>query len=301
MSWRPTASMNALRQRARLLGATRAFFDSRGFIEVQTPCLSRDVVVDRYIEPIRVELELPGERGQFWLQTSPEFAMKRLLAAGAEAVYQLGPVFRGGEAGARHNPEFTMLEWYRMGDDYAAGMTLLDEFSQALLASPPARRISYREAFVEFGGCDPFSSPVDGDQLNRILVERIEPALRSEVPSTIIYDWPVDQAALARIGTTDEGHAVARRFELFVEGVELANGYHELTDADELLARNIRINELRRGDSRRELPVESRLLDAMREGLPACSGVALGFDRLVMLSMGTTRIDDVLCFPASRA
>ncbi|MCB9881127.1 MAG: EF-P lysine aminoacylase GenX [Planctomycetes bacterium] len=316
----PTASWSVLQQRAALLRCVRAFFETHGFVEVETPYLSADTVVDRGIEPIRVELDVQGSTRTYWLQTSPEFAMKRLLAAGAEAIYQIARVFRAGERGTRHNPEFTMVEWYRRGDDMDAGMERLSELARHTLDTRPATRVTYRAAFHEHLDIDPFTTTVD--ELHRLAHERaydvpygfdeaslddwldwlrssfIDPTLGHGTPC-ILHDFPATQSALARIRAG--APPVAERFELFVNGIELANGYHELLDASELRRRNVHANEERLRAGLRPLPVESRLLDAMEHGLPACSGVALGFDRLVMLKTGCTRIEDVWAFPVERA
>ena len=255
MSQELSSIVDSLRIRADWLSRIRRFFDSRGFLEVQTPVVSRDTVVDRYIEPIPVSVPVQGAADQqCWLQTSPEFCMKRLLAQGATAIYEITPAFRGGECGARHNIEFTMLEWYRVGDDYQAGMDLLDTFSQELLGNPPARRFTYRQVFQDFAGLDPFDSQ-DQHDLNQVLSDTIEPAI-SEMNAVIIYDWPEDQSALAKIRSDDP--PVSERFELYVRGIELANGYHELTDPDELMARNIRVNKLRAQDGSRPLRPPAR-------------------------------------------
>ena len=297
----PSASIQTIQQRAVILARIRGFFDKRGFFEVQTPALSRDTVVDRYIEPLEVKVSLGGKLRGFWLQTSPEFAMKRLLAAGARAIYQIGPAFRAAEVGDSHNVEFTMLEWYRVGDSYRQGMDLLDEFAQEILGCPPAERLTYREAFQRFCQVDPFGAdPEPGhDELNLVLADHVEPQLKL-LDSVILYDWPADQAALARVRNESE-LAFAERFELYVRGVELANGYNELTDAAELLARNEAINADRVASGRAALPVDSRLLDAMRYGLPDCCGVALGVDRLVMLALGKSSIQEVMPFDIGRA
>jgi lysyl-tRNA synthetase class 2 len=300
VSWRPTATWEVLQARARILRLIRSFFDERGFFEVQTPCLSRDVVVDRYIEPLSIEVFLPQGRETFWLQTSPEFAMKRLLAAGAGAIYQIGPAFRAHESGDQHNVEFTMLEWYRAGDDYEAGMQLLDDFAQVVIGTPPAQRLTFREAFSRFAAVDPFDGNTDFELVNELMDSKIAPALAT-LPAVILYDWPAEQAALARTRISRDGHEVAERFELFSNGLELANGYHELRDADELLRRNHRINALRKRDGRPELPVNSQLLAAMKNGLPPASGVALGMDRLVMRMLQLARISDVMSFDCRNA
>lgn len=321
--FRPAAKIEVLRLRAELLRRTRGFFDSRGFLEVETPYLSADVVVDRHLDPLATVLpddpRHPELGRRLYLQTSPEFHMKRLLAAGSGPIYQIARAFRAGERGPRHNPEFTLVEWYRPGDCLETGMTLLDELSQALLGSKQAVRLSYREAFQRYVGVDPHMASIEeldrqvaaagagalrfatGDRdgrLDYLLITAVEPHLGREQP-TILYDYPATQAALARVRPGPP--PIAERFELYVHGMELANGYHELTDADEL-ARRFRLNnQWRRADGKRELPVDSRLLAAMRAGLPGSAGVALGFDRLVMLAAGAKSIDEVLAFPIERA
>jgi len=301
----------------------RRFFENRGFLEVETPLLSAETVIDRHLDPIPVTLFSDPRQmhdGQrMWLQTSPEFAMKRLLAAGYPSMYQITRAFRGGETGRLHNPEFTMVEWYGVGDDMQQGMSLLSDLGEELLERGAAERLSYREAFQQWVGIDPHRT--DGPQLveiaNRwgiaapdsmtpddrdgwldlLLVERIEPQLGLRRPA-ILYDYPASQAALARVRPEDP--PVAERFELYFRGVELANGYHELSDAEELRRRNRRINELRRADGKEALPEAGRLLAAMQSGLPCCTGVALGFDRLVMLACEAQEIAEVIAFPVDR-
>jgi lysyl-tRNA synthetase class 2 len=322
--FRPTAGWRNLRLRAAMLGRVRRFFDERGFLEVETPLLSRDTVVDRHLDPIRVLLPddpTQPDRGRpMWLQTSPELAMKRLLAAGGTALYQITRSFRAGESGARHNPEFTLVEWYRVGDSPAEAMDLLSELAEATLERGPAERLTYAEAFQRHVGVDPHHATVgeldatvqryaiaapDGwppddrdSRLHLLLAELVEPRLGRGRP-TILHDYPVGQAALARVRPGET--PVAERFELYAEGLELANGYHELLDADELRRRNREANAQRRADGKSPLPEESRLLDAMDHGLPDCCGVALGFDRLVMLAAGADHIDQVVAFPVDRA
>jgi lysyl-tRNA synthetase class 2 len=315
--WAPAATLEVLRQRAALLAEVRRFFDERDFIEVQTPILSHDTMIDRFIEPLPLVARLQGREHQLFLQTSPEFCMKRLLCAGARAIYQIGPAFRQAELGQRHNPEFTMLEWYRAGDDYAAGMSLLNEFCQAILNAEPAQQISYRQAFQQFAGVDPFDTPQQilasrlteptrggdpldrDDLLNQLFAELVEPSLGRSEPH-LVYDWPVQQAALAKIrpGVVP----VAERFELFVAGCEIANGYHELTDSDEFARRMQAANQARRLDGNPSLPEDSRLLAAMRQStLPDSCGVAVGFDRLLMIRAGLRSIRQALAFPFDRA
>lgn len=324
----PTASWHNLRLRAVLLKRTRAFFEERGFLEVETPLLSRDTVIDRHLDPLPVKLfddaREPQHGERFWLQTSPEFGMKRLLAAGAPSIYQITRAFRGGgERGALHNPEFTMVEWYGTGHDYDAGMQFLSDLAEHLLGRGPAERITYREAFLQHAQVDPLAAPFeelrqaldralpdnlatslaepsqDGDLLRDYLLTLVvEPKLGRSRP-TIVCDYPASQAALAQVSANDA--AVAERFELYVDGIELANGYHELLDPAALRQRNRENNELRRADGKYVLPEESRLLAAMDHGLPACAGCALGFDRLVMVATKAQHIREVLALPADRA
>lgn len=317
--FRPTASWKNLRLRAELLRRLREFFSGHGFLEVETPILSADTVVDRHLDPLPVSGDTPGP-GRLWLQTSPEFSMKRLLAAGGEAIYQVTKAFRQGECGPLHNPEFTMVEWYRVGDGPAEGMELLGNLCHTLLDRGPAEIITYGEAFDRYVGIDPHSAGNDelaavvqsrsvgvpeslgaddhDGWLDLLLVECVQPHLGIGRP-TILCDYPAGQAALARIRPGEP--SVAERFELFVSAVELANGYHELLDPVELRARNARNNALRLADGKPALPEQSRLLAAMDSGLPAATGVALGFDRLVMLAAGADHINQVIPFPIDRA
>jgi lysyl-tRNA synthetase class 2 len=298
----PTASLDMLRRRADLLKLVRQFFDDRDFLEVETPLLSHDTVVDRHLDPLAVTLfgdpRQPDHGPKLWLQTSPEFAMKRLLAAGATAIYQVTRAFRGGEAGRLHNPEFTIVEWYRAGDNYEAGMYLLSDLAAAILGRAVAERLTYREAFERYAGVDPLDGQRTHLELDLLLSQRVEPQLGRSRP-TILCDYPADQAALARLRPGDP--SVAERFELYVDGVELANGYHELLDPAILRERNRTNNELRATDGKYQLPADSRLLAAMDHGLPACSGCALGFDRLVMVATGAKSIQEVMAFPIERA
>jgi len=319
----PTASAAVLKLRAQLLQRIRHFFVERGFLEVETPVLSADTVVDRHLDPLSVVLyddpRQPNSGRTLWLQTSPEFAMKRLVAAHGMSIFQVTHAFRAGERGQFHNPEFTMLEWYEVGADYRAGMKFLDDLSSDILHRGRSEYVSYREAFQQHAGIDPLkaslaelsnlatarnvSVPASLDRTDRdawlelLLVECVEKNLGAQRP-VILYDYPESQAALARV-RKDE--AVAERFELYVNGVELANGYHELLDADVLLKRAQQNNELRVRAGKQPLPASSRLIDAMRHGMPACTGVALGFDRLVMLVAGAKTIDEVIPFPIERA
>jgi lysyl-tRNA synthetase class 2 len=321
--FRPTAGWPNLLLRGELLARTRAFFAERGFLEVETPLLSADVVVDRYLDPLSVILpddpRQPDRGRKLWLQTSPEFGMKRLLAAGGEAIYQITRSFRAGERGPLHNLEFTIVEWYRRDDDMWRGMQMLSDLAEALLHLGPTELISYADAFERHVGVDPHAATVEqlraaasrqgvsvsqefaaadrDNWLNLLLAELVEPHLGNDRPA-ILYDYPASQAALAR---TYGDPPVAARFELYVRGIELANGYHELLDADTLRRRDAEANQKRAAEGKPQLPGDSRLLSAMVHGLPECTGVALGFDRLLMLAAGAKTIDEVLAFPIERA
>lgn len=316
----PTASWPTLRLRAELLRTLREFFHRRGFLEVETPILSADVVVDRHLEPFPVNFASGSAARRMWLQTSPEFGMKRLMAAGGEAIYQVTRAFRQAEQGPRHNPEFTIVEWYRRGDGLEQGMRFLGELCEALLGLGPAEHLSYQAAFERHAGINPHTADVasfkeiatrrgvtppasmetaDRDLwLDLLLVELVEPHLGNDRP-VIIFDYPASQSALAR--ERPGPPAVAERFELYVRGTELANGYHELLDARVLRERNRTNNAVRSAEGKPALPEESRLLAAMDQGLPACAGVALGFDRVVMLAAGAASLDEVMAFPFGRA
>lgn len=308
----PTASPEAMRLRAEVMSQIRSFFSARDFLEVETPLLSRDTVVDRYIDPFSVKEAAPNGETT-WLQTSPEFHMKRLLAGGHQRIFQITRAFRREESGERHNPEFTILEWYRTGDTYETGRELLAEFCRELLPCETVVSLTYAAAFQKYAAMDPFAASVDELQkacqneiastdrdelLNFLLAEKVEPNL-GQVAPTILYDYPASQAALAKQSTADP--RVAERFELYIQGVELANGYHELLDAAVLRERNRQTNMHRQQAGKSSLPEESHLLTAMQHGLPACVGVALGVDRLVMLKAGATRIEEVIAFPFDRA
>lgn len=318
MHWRGAAELPELRARAALYGDLRAFFAARGVLEVETPLLCSAGITDPAIEPLRVERGLSIHAPRY-LQTSPEYAMKRLLAAGSGAIYQITRAFRDGEAGSRHNPEFTLLEWYRPQADYHALMDEVAALVQACVGRRTCRRASYRELFVAELAVDPLVA--DAAALEAIARERIdvgtlqgprdlwldlllshciEPALAAEGGLVFVYDYPASQAALAQLADSD-GVSVARRFELYVDGVELANGYQELTDAVEQRRRFEADNRRRRELGQQELPLDERLLAAMAAGLPPCSGVALGFDRLLMLAEKAGAIGEVLAFDWSRA
>ncbi|WP_166820290.1 EF-P lysine aminoacylase EpmA [Thalassoroseus pseudoceratinae] len=321
--FRPTAKLETLRRRAELLKSIRAAFHDAGYWEVETPILSHDTVVDAHLDPFVTHGTDATKAKPIFLQTSPEFAMKRLLAAGAEAIFQIGKVFRQGESGRLHNPEFTMIEWYQVGDDHHRQMdfteSLLRKVSPTLVGITEIERLTYDEAFERFTGqrvlscevselreiADRHSSSApstfgnDRDEwLNFLLAELVEPHLGQEKPC-FLYDYPASQAALAKIRS--DSPPVAERFELYIRGVEICNGYNELIDPVELRRRIGRENEIRMANGKAALPTSNRLLDAMESGLPASSGVALGFDRLLLLLENSEDIADVIAFPFDRA
>ncbi len=374
-AWRPTAPLENLRRRAILYRTIRAFFDRLGFIETTTPFLSRDTVVDRFVEPISVAVPFcwsekddfaerrfcdfetaRREATTFYLQTSPEFAMKRLIAAGMDAIYQLAPACRRGDRGAWHNVEFTMLEWYRRDDDYRAGRRLLGDLTSTVAneffvetgleskrwAQNAVVERTFADVFEEKTGINPHwatcgdlrdfadranlaypesyiadekgqaagdgensevreSGATKDDWLDLIFAEVVQPELGSEA-AVVVYDYPASQSQLAKTrrefdNERKESFDVTERFELFVDGVELANGYHELLDAEVLRARIETTSEERRRDGSGELPRESRLLQAMEAGLPRCSGCALGVDRFLAVLIGAKSLDETLAFP----
>ena len=319
--WRPNATPETLIIRARLLQRIRAFFQTRNVLEVETPLLSRAAVTDPHIESFVVRD--PHAAMPRYLHTSPEFAMKRLLAAGSGPIYQVCKVFRQGEAGRQHNPEFSMLEWYRPGFDHLQLMaeveTLLRELLEGYLALADTLQLSYQEAFQRYAGFDPLSVSVTELQLtvqqfgievsgldahhkdpwlDLLLSHVVEPALPQDRP-VFIYDYPASQAALARIRPAEP--PLAERFELYLGGMELANGFHELTDAVEQRQRFAADLAYRQESELPRVPMDERLLAALAAGLSPCAGVALGLDRLVMLAAGAKSIAEVLTFADDRA
>ncbi|MEM1110734.1 MAG: EF-P lysine aminoacylase EpmA [Pseudomonadota bacterium] len=315
-NWQPNAGREMLVARAELLGTLRHFFLQRGVLEVSTPLLCTTGVTDPAVETLRVtegrSLDSPR-----YLQSSPEYALKRLLASGSGPIYEICPAFRDGEAGARHNPEFTLLEWYRPGYDHHRLMDEVAELVSACLGDRPMRKLSYQALFLEYLDLDPFASScaelkaragaeidiggLDGDTdlwLDLLLSHLIEPQLAGS-GFVFVYDYPASQAALSRIVTTDD-KAIGERFELYVDGVEIANGYHELLDAEEQRRRFQADNERRQAKGQVPCPIDEGLLAALDSGLPPCSGVALGVDRLLMLATGRDDLRDVLSFDWSR-
>ncbi|UGB39819.1 EF-P lysine aminoacylase GenX [Frateuria soli] len=307
--------------RADLYRRIRTFFAERGILEVETPILSSAGNTEPNIESFTTTFHGHVDAGarERWLRTSPEYPLKRLLAAGVGDCYELGRVFRNGEAGGRHNPEFTMLEWYRVGWDHRRLADEVVELVQAALAlvgrHADVRVRSYRELFLDSLGLDPLTAPLDvlqqaldqstidpagltrDDWLDLIITHRLQPHFpRDRV--TVVHDYPASQCALARIRCDDP--PVAERFEVFLGPHELANGYHELNDADEQRARFERDNAIRRARGVREVPIDGRLL-AVLDAMPRCAGVALGIERLLMCLACTDAIAEVLAFPFAEA
>ena len=325
--WQPTAALEVLKLRARLLERIRAFFSERGVLEVETPVLSSAATTDPALATLATRYTGPlfPHGSTLYLHTSPEFPMKRLLAADSGSIYQICKVFRDGEAGRLHNPEFTMLEWYRVGFDHHRLMDETDELVTRLLAPTMSldapERLSYREAFQRHAGLDPhtasggdFAAAAKANNIgvppellaqndlavwrDLLLTHVVEPML-GQGRLTFIYDYPASQASLARIQPGDP--PLAARFELYLNGIELANGFHELADADEQRTRFERQLHARAASGQPVVPLDERLLAALAYGLPDCSGVAVGFDRLVMLAAGARTIAEVLAFPVDRA
>lgn len=312
-TWRPGASRRQRRARAELYARLRAFFAGRGVLEVDLPLMASTFVSDPYIQPVVAQCQ--GR--PHYLQSSPEYAMKRLLAADGEDIYSLGKVFRDGECGRRHNPEFTLLEWYRLGYDDRALMDEVAALVQSLIPGIAVQRLSYRQWFEHHLGVDPHRASVetlramgrehieiddsglDADAWLDLLVTHVlEPALGTGL--TLIYDYPASQAALARVLPDATGQPVARRFEAFLGRMELANGYWELTDASEQRRRFEQDQARRRRQGLPCFPLDEKLLAALAAGLPDCAGVALGVDRLLMQMTGATTIGEVLNFAFDR-
>ncbi|WP_371181862.1 EF-P lysine aminoacylase EpmA [Xanthomonas sacchari] len=313
--------LSVLQLRARLNAAIRGFFAARGVLEVETPMLSAAGNTEPNIDSFQTHFSGHVDAGPAlrWLRTSPEYPLKRLLAAGIGDCYELGRVFRNGEAGGRHNPEFTMLEWYRVGWDHRQLIEETVELVRTALAlvgrSATLQVLSYRDLFLRGLGLDPFTAPlealqqplreirIDADGLGRddwldlLMTHRLQPAFPVD-RLTVVHDWPASQCALARV--RDDNPPVAERFELYLGSYELANGYHELNDAAEQRRRFLRDHALRQARGAVLPPLDERLLQAL-PSLPDCAGVAVGVDRLLMAMRGTAQIGEVLAYDFAHA
>ena len=320
-NWRPSASIELLKQRALILQKIRHFFAGRDVFEVDTPALSHATVTDEHLHSFSTQFQHPfaPQANTLYLQTSPEFAMKRLLCAGSGAIYQICKSFRNEETGRFHNPEFTMLEWYRPGFDHLQLMTEIDELMQIIVGCDTAERVTYQAIFKQHLGCCPLTASLadiktlasqygyaelaanenNKDTLLMLLFsQHVEPHIGQKRPCFVL-DFPASQAALAKISSTNP--LVAERFELYFQGIELANGFHELTDGPEQLKRFQQDNVKRQNMGLHIMPIDQNFIAAINFGLPACAGVALGIDRLLMLALNCSKIDQVIAFENSRA
>ncbi len=321
MNWQPTASIEQLKSRAKVIQTIRQFFANRDVLEVDTPAMSHATVTDIHLHTFQTEFVGPGyaDGRKLYFMTSPEFHMKRLLAAGSGCIYQICKSFRNEENGRYHNPEFTMLEWYRVGFDHHQLMDEMDELLQLVLGCGDAQRMSYQQAFLTVLGVCPLEASMtelkrvaaelglsdiaepeqDRDTLLQLLFSiGVEGKIGQDVPA-FVFDFPASQAALAKINPQDP--RVADRFEVYFKGIELANGFHELDNPAEQLKRFEEDNLKREEMGLAPQPIDHHLIEALKSGLPDCAGVALGIDRLIMLSLGCDHIDQVTAFPFPRA
>lgn len=319
VDWQPTADITTLKRRAQYLADVRRFFSQRDVLEVETPFLSDSAPTAPYMDSFTTDyIPLASHsKKPYYLHTSPEFAMKRLLAAGSGSIYQIARVFRNGEQGRLHSPEFTMLEWYRPELSLSQLIDEVNALVQEVFSLNQILRLSYRCIFEFYLKINVFTCAteqikqqalarisglsldlvLDRDEwLELLMAHVIEPRLAAMNLSVFIYDFPASQAQLAKIKKDEVGNAVAERFELYVAGIEIANGYNELLDADELLNRFAKDNTQRQNQAKPQMPIDYRLLGAMKAGMPPCSGVALGFDRIVMLALNKKDIQSVQSF-----
>jgi lysyl-tRNA synthetase class 2 len=314
LSWQPSATIETLRLRAALIGQIRAFFTQRHYLEVDTPIMAHYGVSDPYLSNIKAVFRSEP----YCLQTSPEYHMKRLLAAGSGPIFQLARVFRDDELGRWHNPEFTLLEWYQLGIDHHALMDEMDVFLQEITHAPPLIKKTYQEVFIEACALNPMDASIeqlqqtaaryhlanvlapdehDRDQYLFLLMSHVvEPFLALNDAPVAVYHFPPSQAALAQVH-----NGIAERFEIYYKGVELANGFHELTDAQAQAKRFAQDREQRQRLGVPLVDSDPWLLEALEQGLPACSGVALGIDRLLAIALQKKSISAVMAFDVARA
>jgi len=308
--WRPTAAIETLRKRAQILEKIRRFFSERHVLEVETPLLCQHTVTDPYLQSLSSKCY--GK--DFFLQTSPEYCMKRLIAAGSGCIYQICKAFRADEFGRYHNPEFTILEWYRINYNHFDLMNEADQLLQLILGCEPAEKMSYQDLFIKYLKIDPLIATLEQlttcCQHNRIqlpdnvdltidlilqvlMSDAIEPKIGLDKP-IFIFHYPKNQAALSKIHPPDP--RVSERFEIYYSGLELANGFHELTNAQEQQKRFEENNLQRKKLQLPEFPIDKNLIAALNQNFPKCSGIALGVDRLVMLATQKVSISDVIGF-----
>lgn len=321
MTWQPSMDWATAVARSKVLASIRNFFASRDIVEVETPLLCHGTVTDVHLEAIHANYQssVNGEE-TLYLQTSPEFAMKRLLAAGYQSVYQVCKAFRDESQGSYHNPEFSMLEWYRVEFSMFELIAEIDSFLQFVLDTKPAELVSYQQVYIDNTGIDPLSTSIDvclnflrdngklspwleketslDTLLQFIFCEFIESAIGIDVP-VIVHSFPASQASLAIIDSEDE--RVAKRFECYFKGIELANGFEELTDEKTQISRFNQDNKIREANSLGYREIDKKFIAALESGLPRCSGVALGIDRLVMLALNKSHIKQVISFTTEDA
>lgn len=318
--WRSDATIDLLKQRARILTQIRRFFEERNVIEVETPLLYRCGSCDPFLKSWRAHVDGAQGENAYYLQTSPEYAMKRLLASGSGSIYQMGKVFRGDEQGRYHNPEFTLLEWYRVDWTYQQLMREVTELIRLFLPDMPLTQYRYRDLFLEYLSIDPWQvsaetlqqvaqvhgvtipDSVDANDkdmwLMWLLATLIEPQWLKK-GLVFVYDYPPTQAILAELSETDYGQ-VAKRFEVYINGIELANGFQELQDAALQRQRFVADNEKRQHLNLPQVPIDENLLAALEAGLPLCAGVALGIDRLLLSLFDVDELAQVLAFSFAR-
>lgn len=313
--WQPNIDLQNLQIRAKILQKIRNFFIDKNILEVQTPILSQFAVTDLHLHSFSTKFIDGANNQTLYLITSPEYHMKRLLASGAGAIFQITPVFRNGEQGAKHNPEFTMLEWYRPDFSMDDLIAEIGEFLQNVFDFPALKKISYQEVFKQILKFDPLE--INAQELAKIaknyglqtdkLENRdlyleflfsycIEPKIAQTTP-VAVFDFPASQAALAKLDQNDP--RVAKRFEIYFKGLELANGFNELTDPLEQQKRFKLDNQLRKQQNLTQMQIDNNFIDALKQGLPNCSGVAIGLDRLFMLYLNQKNIKNVLTFDIS--
>ena len=317
MPWQPSADIKQLKQRAKVMSQIRAFFEAQNLLEVDTPVMSHYGVSDPHIDSIPVAFTPDGALSSqsMSLMSSPEYAMKRLLAAGSGDIYQIAKAFRNGEVGRKHNPEFTLLEWYRLNYDLEQLMTEVACLIDTVMEGETLKWhfLSYREAFEKILSINPLTA--SDKSIRETAMAHVDVTMDASTPrdtwldllmshciesqlpkACFIFDYPASQCALARISMDEQGNKVARRFEVYINGIELANGYHELTDAKEQERRFKLDNEARKGMGKPPMQTDIRLVEALEAGLPECSGVALGIERLLMLAAGEQDISKVMAF-----